>query len=63
MSHYRFFYMETCYLCHQCIEVPVINILDLDTNFQHNMVQHQIIVKQIMRGFRLRLSLQLQIDK
>lgn len=28
-----FFYVETYYLCHQCIEVPVINILVLDTNF------------------------------
>lgn len=33
VSHYRFFlYIETYYLCHQCIEVPVINILVLDTN-------------------------------
>lgn len=57
------FLIETCYLCHQCIEVPMINILVLDTNFTCDMVQHQIIVKGIMPGFHWSPSLLLQIDK
>lgn len=57
------FLIETCYLCHQCIEVPMINILVLDTNFTRDMVQHQIIVKGIIPGFHLSPSPLLQIDK
>lgn len=51
------------YLCHQCIELPVINILVLDPNFLAQHGERQITVRKIMPCFCLGPSLQLQIDK